>query len=121
MLGALGLLLSAVGLYGITWHSVTRRRREIGVRLALGGQPSSVARALVARIAIAAVIGTAAGLGSALWLSRFVAPLLFGLGPHDPATLAGAAVVLIVVSLVAATVPAIRAARVDPAMVLREN
>jgi ABC-type antimicrobial peptide transport system permease subunit len=119
--GAIALLLSGVGLYGVSSHAVTRRRAEIGIRLALGGQPGSVLRGILKGIALFVLGGTAAGLLASLWLSRFVAPLLYGLAPQDPATLLGAAGILGLVAAVAAWIPASRATRIDPARVLREN
>lgn len=119
--GAIALLLSGVGLYGVSWHAATRRRAEIGIRLALGGQPQVVLRGMLKRIALLVLGGTVLGLLASLWLSRFVAPLLYGLEPHDPVTLLGSASTLGVVAALAAWIPASRATRVDPAQVLREH
>jgi predicted permease len=119
--GLVGILLCAVGLYGICSHAVTRRRTEIGVRLALGGQPAAVVRLVLARIAALVSIGALAGMLMAAWLSRFVAPLLYGLQPRDPVTLTAATVTLAAVAALAGWIPASRAARVDPAQVLREH
>ena len=119
--GVIALLLSAVGLYGVTAFVVGRRRGEIGIRLALGAPPARVLRAIVGRLMLFVALGAAAGLGAAVWLARFVAPLVYGLEARDPATLAGATVMLIVVAGMAAILPASRAIRVDPARVLREN
>jgi ABC-type antimicrobial peptide transport system permease subunit len=119
--GAIALLLSAVGLYGVSSYAAARRRAEIGVRLALGGQPGAVLRGMLKRIALFVLGGVAAGLLAALWLSRFVAPLLYGLAPRDPVTLLTAASMLGLVAAVAAWIPAARATRVDPAQVLREH
>jgi predicted permease len=118
---ATALLLSAIGLYGVTSHAVTRRRTEIGIRMALGGQPRGVLGAMLKRVAWSVVVGTFAGLFAALWLSRFVAPLLYGLAPNDPVTLGASAMTLILVAAVAASVPATRAMRIDPAQVLRQH
>jgi predicted permease len=119
--GGLALLLSSVGLYGVASYGVTRRRAEIGIRLALGGQPRRLLAVLLRRTALLVLAGTLAGLLATAWLSRFVAPLLFGLGPHDPFTLIAATVILLVVAAIAAWIPARQALRVDPAQVLREN
>ena len=119
--GIIALVLSAVGLYGVSAYAATRRRAEIGIRLALGGRPGAVLRGILRRIAIFVLGGTAAGLLASLWLSRFIAPLLYGLEPHDPASLIAAAATLGLVAGVAAWIPASRATRVDPAQVLREN
>jgi ABC-type antimicrobial peptide transport system permease subunit len=119
--GAVALLLSGVGLFGVSSYAVTRRRAEIGIRLALGGQPHAVLRAVLGRIALYVLSGTVLGLLAALWLSRFVAPLLYGLAPHDPATLVASASILALVAAVAGWIPATRATRIDPAQMLREN
>ena len=119
--GTIALLLSAVGLYGVSAYAATRRRAEIGIRLALGGQPQAVLRGILRRTAIFVVGGMAAGLLVSLWLSRFVAPLLYGLEPRDPVSLVAAAATLGLVAGVAAWIPASRATRADPARVLREN
>lgn len=119
--GVIALLLSAVGLYGVTAFVVGRRRGEIGIRLALGAPPARVLRAIVGRLMLFVAAGAAAGLGAAVWLARFVAPLVYGLKARDPATLAASTVTLIVVAGMAAMLPAWRATRVDPGRVLREN
>lgn len=119
--GVIALLLSAVGLYGVTSFVVGRRRGEIGIRLALGAPPARVLRTIVGRLMLFVAVGAAAGLCAALWLARFVAPLVFGLEARDPATLAASAVTLMVVAGMAAMLPAWRTTRVDPARVLREN
>jgi len=119
--GAIGLLLSAVGLYGVTWYAMSRRRGEIGIRLALGAQPSAVVRVMLTRIAWSVTLGTIVGVSASVWLARFVAPLLYSLEPRDPVTLAGSAATLASVAALAAWTPAWRAARVDPARVLREH
>lgn len=119
--GGLALLLAGLGLYGVTAYSVGRRRAEIGVRMALGAAQTTVVRLVMSRVALLIGIGAAAGTAASLWLSRFVAPLLYGLEPHDPATLLGAVVVLVAVGLAAGGLPATRAARIDPAAVLRTD
>jgi predicted permease len=119
--GGLALLLAGLGLYGVTAYSVSRRRSEIGIRMALGASPGHVVRLVVSRVALLVGIGAVAGIAASLWLSRFVVPLLYGLEPRDPATLLGAVVVLAAVGLAAGAVPAIRAAGIDPAAVLRES
>jgi putative ABC transport system permease protein len=119
--GLVALLLSSVGLYGVTSYAVSRRRAEIGIRLAIGGQPQIVARRMLQSTAMQVIAGAVIGILAALWLSRFVAPLLYGLEPHDPTTLAGAVTILAAVAALAAWIPAARAVRVDPARVLREN
>jgi predicted permease len=121
LLGGIGVLLSAIGLYGVSSYTVTRRRGEIGIRLALGGQSGAVVRVILKRIALLVLAGTVVGLSVAVWLSRFVAPLLYGLESRDPVTLAAATMLLALVAAVAGWIPAARAVRVDPAQVLRQN
>jgi ABC-type antimicrobial peptide transport system permease subunit len=117
--GTIALLLAGLGLYGVTAHAVARRRHEIGIRMALGADAAGVIRLVIARIALLVGVGLIMGTGLSLWAARFVGTLLYGLEPHDPITLLGAAVALVVVAAMAAWVPARRAARIDPADVLR--
>jgi predicted permease len=117
--GALALVIAGIGLYGVTAYSVARRRREIAVRITLGAEPASVIRLVLSRISMLVGVGVTIGVAASLWGSRYVAPLLYGLAPHDPVTLAGAAVVLVIVGLLAAWLPVRRASRIDPAVVLR--
>jgi len=119
--GVLALLLAGLGLYGVTTYAIVRRRAEIGIRLALGAEPSSVVRLMLSRVAVLVGTGTVAGVAVSLWLSRLVAPLLYGLQPGDPATLLEAALIMAAVAAVAGWLPANRAARIDPAQVLREG
>jgi len=119
--GAIALLLSGVGLYGVSSYAATRRRPEIGIRLALGGQPQAVVRGMVKRTALFVLGGTVLGLLGSMWLSRFVAPLLYGLEAHDPVTLLASALTLGSVAAVAGWIPASRATRIHPAQVLREK
>jgi putative ABC transport system permease protein len=119
--GALALLLAGLGLYGVTTYAVGRRRTEIGIRMALGAAPAGVVRMVLKRVAILVALGILVGAGVSLWASRFVATLLYGLQPRDPATLVLAALVLSAIGGLAGWIPARRAARVDPARVLREG
>ncbi len=120
--GALALLLAALGLYGVTSYGVTRRRAEIGVRMALGAEPGGVVRLVLRRVGWLVGLGLAAGLALSWWASRFIsASLLYGTTPHDTSTFAAAAGVLVAVSAAAAWLPAWRASRIDPAHVLRET
>ncbi|MGH9161192.1 MAG: ADOP family duplicated permease [Vicinamibacteraceae bacterium] len=119
--GALALFLAAIGLFGVTTYSVSRRRAEIGVRMALGADAAGIVRLVLGRAAILVCLGIAAGAGVSLWASRFVATLLYNLEPHDPLTLTSSGLVLAVVAALAAWLPARRAARIDPARVLREG
>jgi putative ABC transport system permease protein len=119
--GAVALLLSAVGLYGVISHTVARQRGEIAVRLALGARGVDIVRLMLTSIGMCVLAGTVVGLLAAVWLSRFVAPLLYGLDAADPATLVGAAATLASVAVLAVWRPASRAVRIDPAHLLRET
>jgi len=118
--GLLALVLASVGLYGILAYSVTRRQREIGLRMALGAAGGDVLR-LVLRQGLTLVgVGVAIGLAGAAAVSRALASLLYG-SPTDLASFGGAAVALVVVATVATWLPALRASRVDPLVALREG
>jgi putative ABC transport system permease protein len=120
--GALALLLAGLGLYGLTSYSVNRRRREIGVRMALGANPGRVVRLVLWRVGGLVIAGVTVGAGLASWASRYVAGrLLFGLQPRDPSTFVAAAVVLVTIGALAGWLPAHRASRIDPTRVLREE
>jgi putative ABC transport system permease protein len=119
--GGLALLLAAIGLYGVTSYGVNERRREIGIRLTLGAGRAAAERFVLARVARLVGIGVAIGLAASLALSPVVQRLLYELEPRDPATLLTAAIVLVIVGLLAGWLPARRAARLDPATVLREG
>jgi putative ABC transport system permease protein len=117
----LALLLSALGLYGVTAYAVNRRKREIGIRMAIGAAPARVVRLVLARVTVLLGLGMLIGTVASVWASRFVATLLYGLEPRDPATLISSAAVLAAVGAFAGSLPAYRASRVDPAEVLREG
>lgn len=121
LFGTLALVLAAVGLYGVTAHGVGRRRAEIGVRMALGATPVGVVRSVLKPVVVLVGAGILLGATLSYWASRFAAAMLFGLEPHDPTTFAGAAAVLGSIALVAAWLPARRAARIDPAITLRSE
>lgn len=116
---ALTLLLGAIGVYGVLMYIVTLRRRELGIRLALGATPSSVAAATTGEAMAVTAVGIGAGLLLFAGVARALRASLFGVASWDPATLATAASVLMLVSLAAACVPAFRAAHVHPAEALR--
>ena len=117
----LALLLAGLGLYGVVAHAVSARRREIGLRMALGALPAGVVRLVFRRVGVLIVAGLALGLAGSWWAARFVAPLLFKVESRDPTTFAGTAAVLVAVGVLAAWVPARRAARLDPATARREG
>jgi putative ABC transport system permease protein len=119
--GGLAALLSGLGLFGITSYSVSRRRREIGIRMALGAAPTSVLGDVFSRVLVLVGIGLAIGAGVSLWVSPFLTPMLFGLGPRDPVTFGGSALALLAICLLAAWRPARHATRIDPAAVLRSH
>ena len=118
--GGLALLLSALGLYGMTAHAAARRRMEIGIRLALGATPIGVVRMVLARTLTLTAIGMLGGIAASVWASRFVASLLFGVQPGNPLTIAAAGLILIAVAAAASVIPAFHASRTDPASALRE-
>ena len=119
LMGGLGLLLGAVGIYGVVGYQVTRRRGEIGLRMALGAAPGQLWRELVGRGLEPVVAGMAVGLVAALGLARLLRGFLFEVSPGDPASFAGATVVLLLAGVAAAALPAWRTARLDPAGALR--
>jgi putative ABC transport system permease protein len=119
--GGLALLLTAIGLYGVMSYVVTRRQREIGIRMALGAQQGRILRLVMSEVTILLVAGIAAGLLGAWWATRFVQQFLFGLKSYDTATIGMAVFVLVLVALSAGYWPARRAARLDPMQVLREE
>ena len=119
--GVLALLLAAIGLYGITAYAVSRRNIELGIRMALGTSPFGVVRLVLARVALLVGGGVVAGAVVAVWAVSFVGSLLFGVEPRDPVTIGGAIVVLTLTAAVAGLIPARRAARIDPAQVLRDG
>ena len=121
ILGGAGLVLAAVGVYGVIAYSVSQRTHEIGVRLALGASPGRVSRLVVRQGALLIAVGVAIGVAGALVATRVLAGLLYGVGSTDPRTYAAVALLLASVALVASYLPARRAARVDPMVGLRSE
>jgi predicted permease len=120
LLAALALVLGAVGVYGVISHYVTRRSRDYGICIALGQPPSQVVRQVVGRGAALVAIGSAIGIAAALAVTKVLASLLYGVEATDPLALIGAVMVLLVVGMLAAFMPARRASLTNPAAVLRQ-
>jgi putative ABC transport system permease protein len=118
-LALLAALLAALGLYGVLAYVVARRTREIGIRIALGGERADILRLVVGQGGRLTVVGSAIGIVAALVAMRWVASLLYGVTAHDPLTFVGVVVLLAIVSGVACYIPARRAMRVDPMVALR--
>jgi putative ABC transport system permease protein len=119
LLGGLGLALALVGIFGMTAYAVTRRTAEIGVRMAFGARPGQVVRTMVRDAAVPIAVGTALGVGGAALATRVIESFLFETAPTDPMTFAAVAIVLAMAGCLAAVVPALRAAKIDPASSLR--
>ena len=119
--GGLALLLSTIGIYGVIAYSVSQRKREMGVRMALGATPGNVRRMVVGDGMRLVAIGIACGIAIALGASRTVESMLFAIGPRDTLTFVMVPTLLSVVALIACWVPAVRATRIDPAVVLRDE
>jgi ABC-type antimicrobial peptide transport system permease subunit len=113
-LAALALVLSIVGLYGVLALIVGQRRREIGVRLALGATPADVVRMILREGARVVALGLIVGIGGSLAVMRVLAALLYGVSTTDPLTIACASAIVAVVALAVTYLPARRAARLDP-------
>jgi predicted permease len=119
--GGLALLLACIGIYGLMAYSVSRRVNEIGIRIALGAKAGQVRRMILRESTWMALAGIALGLGASFYLARFVKSMLYGLEPTDPVIFAGAALLLLLVALASAYLPARRASRIDPMQALRQE
>ncbi len=117
----LGLMLASLGIYGVISYSVTRQTQEIGIRMALGATAFQVQRGVIARALRLALAGVTLGTIGSFVAAKWIASLLFGTRPTDPATFAGIVVLLCVVALFAGYLPARRASRIDPMIALRTN
>lgn len=121
LLGALALVLGTIGVYGVVSHFVTRRKRDWGIRIALGMRPGRVIQRIVGHGGALVGAGIVLGLAGFLVLARLLASFLYGVGTADPLALTGATAILLAAGLLAAYIPARRASRIDPAVVLREE
>jgi putative ABC transport system permease protein len=119
--GLLATLLASIGLYGVMAFAVARRRKELGIRLALGAVPGSVVWLVMRDVLLLVAIGLAVGVPAAIALGRYVASQLYGIKPHDPAMAAATVALLAMVSAAAGFIPAARASRTDPSEVLRSE
>jgi putative ABC transport system permease protein len=119
--GAVSLVLAAIGLCGSVSHAVNRRQREIGIRLAIGADPSSVRRLILKQGMMTVVVGSVIGIGVALATTRLIASMLFGISPTDPLTFILVPTVFALVSFAACYAPARRASRIDPVQTLRQE
>jgi putative ABC transport system permease protein len=115
------LVLAAVGIYGVMAHVVTRRTREIGIRMALGAAPSRVLTLVLRQSVTLTAIGATIGLLGAAAVTRYLEGMLFELTPLDPPTFVAVAVLFVLVALLASYLPAARASSLDPLVALREN
>jgi putative ABC transport system permease protein len=114
-----GMILAALGIYGVMSYSVARRTHEIGVRMALGAERSDVLKLVIKKGLLLIVIGLVIGAGGALAVTRVLRSLLFGVTPTDPMTFVAVSLLLMVVGLVACYIPALRATKIDPMVALR--
>jgi ABC-type antimicrobial peptide transport system permease subunit len=119
LFGILALALASVGLYGVLAHSVTQRTREIGIRMALGAQRSNMIGAILRESLVPVLVGVAIGLVAAFFCALLVGSLLYGVESYDPESILLAVAVMFAAALLAASIPARRATKVDPMVALR--
>jgi ABC-type antimicrobial peptide transport system permease subunit len=118
---ALGVILAALGIYGVISYSVTQKTRDIGICMALGASPGIVQRQILAKSMGLALIGVAAGALASLFVVRLIGALLFATSPWDATTFAAVSLVLFAVALVSGYLPARRASHIDPMVAMRNN
>ena len=118
---ALGMLLAALGIYGVISYSVTRQTQEIGIRMALGASAAHVRRRILVSTVRLALVGVAIGAIASLLTAKLIASLLFGTSPWDAVTYVAMAVALLAVAAVSGYIPALRASRINPMTALRAN
>jgi putative ABC transport system permease protein len=121
IVSVLALVIAVIGVYGLLAYTVVQRMPEFGIRLALGASAPQVSWLLLREAMLRVLIGVAGGLLSAWWLARWMESLLFGVHPHDIATFSGVAGLLVLTSLAAVLLPALRAAKIDPTVALRSE
>ena len=121
LFGVTAALLAALGLYGVMSYSVTRRRNEIGIRMALGAEPQRVVRLVLRHVAVITVAGLIIGVAGGVATGRFINSLLFNLATYDRTMIAMTVVTLAAAAAIAGYLPARRASRIDPMAALREE
>jgi ABC-type antimicrobial peptide transport system permease subunit len=117
--GLLATLLASVGLYGVMAFAVARRRKELGIKIALGAQRTTILWTVMREVLILLAIGLSIGIPSALGLGTFASAQLYGIQGHDPSVAVGTTLLLLIVAAAAGLIPAHRAGRVDPILALR--
>ena len=119
LFGSLAVIIAAVGIAGVLAFSVSARTNEIGIRMSLGANRGQVQRMILKEGTVLLAMGLVLGVGGAFFLSNIIRGLLFGVAPHDPITFIGVAVTMAAIGIVACWIPALRAARIDPAITMR--
>jgi putative ABC transport system permease protein len=119
LFGAVALVLATIGIYGVMNYSVSKRTREIGIRISLGASRADVLRMVLRQAMLQALAGTVTGIAGAVLLSKLMTKMLYGVQPTDPLTFAAVTLVLAFAALLATCVPARKAARIEPIVALR--